>query len=170
MSRQRGRITRTQIATDQTKQSDQLATDETEIGEATEDLEILRDLDRELEREGTSEGADRTDSSIRGTRDVARGVHAERDATIERDQETTREYSGDLDDRAGRDQSDLDRIDAADKQLHVGDSKSEISQTRDAVREDKDYLDEKVAEFRKRSEESKAIAADLRRRAQNASR
>ena len=169
MTRKRGRIARSQIGSDQTRQSDQLTADERDTGDATEDTETLHILKEELEGEGTTEGGDRSDSALQDTRDFAREVHAERDAAMARDQAEVKEYAGDLDERSDRDQSDLSRIEAADAQLRVGDSKAELAKMRDALGEDKDYLDEKAQEFRRRGEESERIAEEFRRRAQNAS-
>jgi len=159
--------TRSQLSEALERHKCELHEGEESAGEATDDIEILRELDAQLEYAGTAEGADSLEEGMRETQDVADSVYEERETVLESEQGQNREFGEELGEKSATNEADLSKVTETDRQMKTAEPRGELKRLERAIQDDQAFLGDRIATSHDRGQESERLLDELRRRAKS---
>ena len=136
---------------------------EGDLEKTASDIGNIRELIERLDLQGSAEGADQVERSVESAEDVTEGVFDEQDSDLERRQEQSDTYKGEIEGRAEATEGDLGKLSDAGAALETREAVKEFVDAKAAALEDIDTLKDLVDRAREARERSDEVQDKHRR-------
>jgi len=140
---------------------DQMAEKTEEIQVTVEDVDVTRDTQNNLSREGTTEGAAETESALEGAESTAVDTFEEKDQALDEIQQEGQDYQVDLEGRMNSSEGDLESVGEAKDRIETPEVADRMAEAEQAVQGDIDFLKEQINRAQADLEESEQAQEDF---------
>ena len=120
------------------------------------DIETIRHTLENLDMRGTSEGAEKLETSFENTEKVTTEVFEGKDDELEQVQQENNEFEQEIEERRGSSESDLGKVSDASARIETNESINELLKAKEAGLEEIDYLKNQIERVREAMEKSES--------------
>jgi len=134
---------------------------ETNLDKIASDIETVRHTLENLDLEGTLDGSEQVEGSIKRAEDITEVRFNEQDDRLEQIQSQSQEFEGELENRRGSSESDLQKVSDAGTRTETKDTVNELLKAKEAALRDIDFLAKQLERARRAREKSDDIQKRL---------
>jgi len=161
MAREKDLPTRYEVTERVEKARDDMEGKEVDLDRVASELETVRQTVENLDFKGTSEGCEQIESFIKSAEDVAENTCGETNEELDRLQNESEEFEGDLKDRQDASDSDLGKVSDYSARIETKETINELMKVKETVIRDIDFLAEQFSRASEAREKSNAVQERL---------
>jgi len=133
-----------------------------DLEKAAQDCETLIRTIQSLDFRGTAEGAEQVEKHMDAAENTAENTFDSEDQEMEKIQEGVQEHEKDLNERQDTTDSDLGKVSEASAKIELQAANEFLTDAKDSLLQDIDYMKEKITEMIQAKDKSEAIQEKLR--------
>src|SRR6056297_1946127 len=133
-----------------------------DLEKAAQDCETLIRTIQSVDFLGTAEGAEQVEKHMDAAENTAENTFDSEDQEMEKIQEGVQEHEKDLNERQDTTDSDLGKVSEASAKIELQAANEFLTDAKDSLLQDIDYMKEKITEMIQAKDKSEAIQEKLR--------